>query len=48
MRDTCLTLDQEDPGGGNNPHSSILAEKFHEQRSLVGYGPWSHKESDMA
>ena len=20
---------------------------FHEQRSLVGYSPWGHKESDM-
>ena len=28
-------------------HSSILAEKSHGQRSLVGYSPWGHKESDM-
>ena len=29
--------------------SSILAwmENPHGQRSLVGYSPWSHKESDM-
>ena len=26
--------------------SSILAWRTHEQRSLVGYSPWSHKESD--
>ena len=26
--------------------SSILAGKFHGQRSLVGYGPWGCKESD--
>ena len=26
--------------------SSILAGKSHEQRSLVGYSPWGHKESD--
>ena len=26
-------------------HSSILGE-FHGQRSLVGYSPWGHKESD--
>ena len=39
--------------GGEDPlekeittHSSILASKFHEQRSLVGCGPWGHKESD--
>ena len=28
-------------------HSSILPGKFHRQRSLVGYSPWGHKESDM-
>ena len=27
-------------------HFSILAEKFHGQRSLVGYSPWGHKELD--
>ena len=27
-------------------HSSILAGKFHGQRSLVGYNPWGFKESD--
>ena len=27
-------------------HSSILAGKFHGQRSLVGCSPWDHKESD--
>ena len=26
---------------------SILAWKSHGQRSLVGYSPWRHKESDM-
>ena len=25
----------------------FLPEKFHGQRSLVGYSPWGHKESDM-
>ena len=25
----------------------FLPGKFHAQRSLVGYSPWSHKESDM-
>ena len=29
-------------------HSSILAGKSHGQRSLAGYSPWGHKESDMA
>ena len=27
-------------------HSSILAWKSHGQRSLTGYTPWGHKESD--
>ena len=27
-------------------HSSILLGKSHGQRSLVGYSPWDHKESD--
>ena len=27
--------------------SNILAGKIHGQRSLVGYSPWDHKESDM-
>ena len=34
------------PGGGNATHSSILAGKSYGQRSLVGYSPWSYKESD--
>ena len=25
-------------------HSSILAWKFHGQRTLAGYSPWGHKE----
>ena len=40
--------------GGEDPlekemttHSSTLPGEFHEQRSLMGYSPWSHKESDM-
>ena len=28
------------------PTSVFLPGKFHGQRSLVGYGPWGHKESD--
>ena len=28
-------------------HSSILAGKAHGKRSLAGYSPWGHKESDM-
>ena len=29
------------------PTPVFLPEKFHGQRSLVGYSPWSHKESGM-
>ena len=35
------------PGKDMAARSSILAGKFHGQRSLVGYTPWSHKELDM-
>ena len=27
---------------------AILPGKFHGQRSLAGYSPWGHRESDMA
>ena len=34
------------PGEGNgNPLQYCCLEKSHEQRSLVGYSPWGHKES---
>ena len=29
------------------PTAVLLPGKFHGQRSLVGYSPWCHKESDM-
>ena len=38
------------PGGGNRkwqPAPVFLLGKSHAQRSLVGYSPWHHKESDM-
>ena len=40
---------EESPGVGDGdlPQYSCL-EKFHTQKSLVGYSPWGHKESDMA
>ena len=35
------------PGGGNgNPTPVFLPGESHGQRSLVGYSPWGHKESD--
>ena len=37
------------PGGGHgNPLHYSCLENPHGQRSLAGYGPWGHKESEMA
>ena len=55
---TCLGIDSQDvgsihglgrsPGVGNgNPTPVFLPGESHGQRSLVGYSPCSHKESDM-
>ena len=33
-------------GEGMTTYSSILAAKSHEQRRLVDYSPWDHRESD--
>ena len=36
------------PGGGHgNPFQYSCLEKPHGQRSLEGYSPWDHKESDV-
>ena len=36
------------PGVGNgNPPQYSCHEKFHGQRSLVGFSPWGRKESEM-
>ena len=36
------------PGGRNgNPFQYSCLENLHGQRSLAGYSPWDHKESDM-
>ena len=32
--------------GNGNPTPVFLPGEFHGQRSLVGYGPWGHRESD--
>ena len=34
-------------GGGNGNPLHFLPGEDHGQRSLVGYSPWGHKESDM-
>ena len=41
------SLDWEDPLEETATHSSILA-KSHGPRSLLGYSPRGHKESEMA
>ena len=42
------SLGQEDPlKKGRLPTPSFLSEELHGQRSLAGYSPWGHKESDM-
>ena len=36
------------PGGGHwQPTPVFLPGESHGQRSLAGYSPWGHKESDM-
>ena len=43
------SLGQEDPVGREwLPTPVFLPGEFHGQRSLVGYSPWGHKESDTA
>ena len=34
------------PGGDQYPLQYSCLENSHGQRSLVGYSPWDHKESD--
>ena len=48
MRETRVSpLGWEDPlEESKATHSSILAWRIHEQKSLVGYGPQGRKESD--
>ena len=42
------SLGQEDPlEEGMAPTPVFLPGEFHEQKSLAGYSPWGHKESDM-
>ena len=41
------SLDEEDPLEEEMAtHSSFLPGESHVQRSLAGYSPWGHKESD--
>ena len=41
-----LGLERSPGGGHGNPLQYSCLENPHEQRSLVGYSPWGHKESD--
>ena len=39
---------ERSPGGGHgNPTPVFLPGESHGQRSLAGYSPWGHKESDL-
>ena len=39
---------ERSPGGGHgNPVQYSCLENPHGQRSLAGYSPWGHKESDV-
>ena len=48
MRETQVrSLGREDPLEKEMAtHSILLSGKFHGLRSLAGYSPWDHKESD--
>ena len=46
VRDSGLILGWEDLLEEMATHSSILAWRIHGQRSLAGYNPWGHKQSD--
>ena len=39
-------LGRSPKGGHDNPLQDSFLENPHGQRSLVGYSPWAHKESD--
>ena len=39
-------LGRSSGGGHGNPLQYSCLENPHEQRSLAGYSPWGHKESD--
>ena len=49
IRDMCLISGSgRFPGGGHgNPLQHSCLENPHGQRSLMGYDPWGHKESDI-
>ena len=48
MKTVSIALGQVDPLEKEmTTHSSILAWRIHGQRSLAGYSPWSHKQSNM-
>ena len=40
------SLGQEDPLKGMATHPAFLYGEIHGQRSLAGYSPWGHKDSD--
>ena len=48
MQETWVwSLDWEDLLEKGTTTPGFWSEEFHEQRSLMGYNPWCHKELDM-
>ena len=45
--DSIPGLERSSGGGHGNPLQYSSLENPHRQRSLEGYNPWGHKESDM-
>ena len=45
--DSISGLGRSPEGGHGNPLQYSCLENPHRQRSLMGYSPWGHKESDM-
>ena len=54
VQETCIEDTGSIPGPGRSPGEEngqptpvFLPGKSHGQRSLAGYSPWGHRESDM-
>ena len=48
MQETWIPGSGRSPGEGNGyPLQHFCLGKSHGQRSVAGYSPWGHKESDM-
>ena len=45
-KESVCTIGRSPGGGHGNSFQCSCLENLHGQRSLVGYSPWGHKESD--